>query len=105
MAITEKEVKLVGSKGEHELVGLFGSGAAYSCIDGDLAKKIGTLRHSPEPHALLMRKSGKGQGNEQKQKTHSEYLSECGDSAFHGGKLDADPTRRADGSWRFAVDL
>ena len=29
MAIIEKEIKLVGSKGEHELVGLFDSGATY----------------------------------------------------------------------------
>ena len=43
MAIIEKEIKLVGSKGEHELVGPFDSGATYSCIDRDLAKKLGPL--------------------------------------------------------------
>ena len=29
MAIIEKEIKLVGSKGEHELIGLFDSAATY----------------------------------------------------------------------------
>ena len=35
MPVIEKEVKLVGSKVEHKLVGLFDSGATYSCIDRD----------------------------------------------------------------------
>lgn len=43
MALIEKEVKLMGFKGEHELVGLFDSGATYSCIDRDLTKKLGPL--------------------------------------------------------------
>ncbi|MGA9348913.1 MAG: hypothetical protein WBW48_08925 [Anaerolineae bacterium] len=43
MAVIEKEVKLVGSKRERKLVGLFDSGATYSCIDRDLAKKLGPL--------------------------------------------------------------
>jgi len=52
MAIIEKEVKLVGSKGEHELVGLFDSGATYSCIDRDLAETLGTLEPLPSPLSL-----------------------------------------------------
>ncbi len=52
MTIIEKEIKLVGSKGEHELVGLFDSGATYSCIDQDLAKKLGALEPLPSPLSL-----------------------------------------------------
>jgi len=35
MPVIEKEVKLVGFTGKHKLVGLFDSGATYSCIDRD----------------------------------------------------------------------
>jgi len=34
MAIIEKEIKLVGSKGEHELVSLFDSGASTPALTG-----------------------------------------------------------------------
>ncbi len=43
MAVIEKEVRLVGSKGERELVGLFDSGATYSCIDWQLAEELEML--------------------------------------------------------------
>jgi len=52
MAIIEKEIKLVGSKGEHELVGLFDSGATYSCIDRDLAEELEMLIPLPSPLSL-----------------------------------------------------
>jgi hypothetical protein len=52
MTIIEKEIKLVGSKGEHELVGLFDSGATYSCIDQDLAKELEILIPLPVPIPL-----------------------------------------------------
>ena len=59
MAIIEKEIKLVGSKGEHELVGLFDSGATYSCIDRDLAKKLGALDPLPCPLSLETAEAGR----------------------------------------------
>ncbi len=40
MAILFKKLKLIGSKGEKELEGLFDSGATYSCIEKKLAKKL-----------------------------------------------------------------
>lgn len=52
MAVIEKMIKLVGSKEEHELVGLFDSGATYSCIDRDLAEKLEPLDRLPTPLAL-----------------------------------------------------
>jgi len=62
MAIIEKEIKLVGSKGEHELTGLFDSGATYSCIDEDLAKELEILIPLPTPP--LFRDSGGGENSE-----------------------------------------
>ncbi|MGA9351136.1 MAG: retropepsin-like aspartic protease [Anaerolineae bacterium] len=58
MAIIEKEIKLVGSKGEHELTGLFDSGATYSCIDRDLAKKLEMLTPLPIPISLETAEKG-----------------------------------------------
>lgn len=52
MAIIERKVKLVGSKGEHELVGLFDSGSTYSRIDRNLAETLGTLEPLPRPLSL-----------------------------------------------------
>ena len=59
MAIIEKEIKLVGSKGEHELVGLFDSVATYSCIDRDLAKELGPLDPLPIPISLETAEAGR----------------------------------------------
>jgi len=59
MAIIEKEIKLVGSKGEHELTGLFDSGATYSCIERDLAEKLGALDPLPTPISLETAEAGK----------------------------------------------
>jgi len=59
MAVIEKEIKLVGSKGEQELVGLFDSGATYSCIDRDLAKKLGALEPLPSPRSLETAEAGR----------------------------------------------
>jgi len=52
MAVIEKEIRLVGSKGEHELVGLFDSGATYSCLERDLAKELEILIPLPSPLSL-----------------------------------------------------
>ncbi|MDZ7261617.1 MAG: retropepsin-like domain-containing protein [candidate division KSB1 bacterium] len=43
MAIIAKKLKLVGSKGEKELEGLFDSGSTYSCIERKLAESLATL--------------------------------------------------------------
>jgi len=49
MAIIAKKLKLVGSKGEKELEGLFDSGATYSCIERNLAENLATLERIPIP--------------------------------------------------------
>jgi hypothetical protein len=59
MAVIEKETKLVGSKGEHVLVGLFDSGAIYSCLDRDLAEKSGPLDPLPSPLSLETAEAGR----------------------------------------------
>ena len=59
MAVIEKEIRLVGSKGEHVLVGLFDSGATYSCLDRDLAKGLGVLEPLPSPLSLETAEAGR----------------------------------------------
>ena len=59
MSVIEKEIKLVGSKGEHVLVGLFDSGATYSCLDRDLAKGLGVLEPLPSPLSLETAEAGR----------------------------------------------
>ena len=59
MTVIEKEIKLVGSKGEHELDGLFDSGATYSCIDQELAKELETLIPLPTPLPLETAEKGR----------------------------------------------
>ena len=59
MPVIEKEIKLVGSKGEHVLVGLFDSGATYSCLDRDLAKGLGVLEPLPSPLSLETAEAGR----------------------------------------------
>ena len=49
MAVIEKQIKLRGSKGEADVVAVFDSGATYSCIHPDLAKKLGKTEFLPEP--------------------------------------------------------
>ena len=44
----EKNIKLRGSKGEKVLLALFDSGATYSCIKEEIAKKIANLELLPE---------------------------------------------------------
>lgn len=48
MAVIEKKIKLKGSKGEEELLALFDSGATYSCIREELARKLANLEPLPE---------------------------------------------------------
>lgn len=49
MAVIEKMIKLKGSKGEKDVLALFDSGATYSCIETELAKKLAYLEPLPEP--------------------------------------------------------
>jgi len=49
MAIIAKKLKLVGSKGEEELDGLFDSEATYSCIERKLAESLATLERITIP--------------------------------------------------------
>lgn len=49
MAVIQKEIRLVGSKGEQMVGAIFDSGASYSCIQPQLADKLGTIDALPEP--------------------------------------------------------
>ena len=49
MAIITKKLKLVGSKGEKELEGLFDSGATYSCIERKLAESLAIVERITIP--------------------------------------------------------
>ena len=43
MAVIQKEIKLVGSKGKRNEVVLFDNGATYSCLEKSLAEELGIL--------------------------------------------------------------
>ena len=58
MAIIEKELRLVGSKGEREVKAIFDSGASYSCIKPELAKELGMVEPLPEPMDFGTAKEG-----------------------------------------------
>ena len=47
MAVIQKKIKLIGSKGSKEVVALFDSGATYSCIEPAFAKKLGMTELLP----------------------------------------------------------
>jgi len=49
MAVIQKPIRLVGSKGSQEEVAIFDSGATYSCIRPDLAEKLASVEPLPEP--------------------------------------------------------
>lgn len=49
MAIIQKEIRLVGSKGEEEVTAIFDSGSTYSCIKPELAGRIEVILPLPEP--------------------------------------------------------
>jgi predicted aspartyl protease len=59
MAIIAKKLKLVGSKGEKELEGLFDSGATYSCIEKELAQRLEIFTTLATPLKLGTAKKGK----------------------------------------------
>jgi hypothetical protein len=49
MAIIQKKIKLVGSKGEREVLAIFDSGASYSCIQPQIARELEFILKLPEP--------------------------------------------------------
>ena len=59
MAVIQKELKLVGFKGEIEIIGLFDSGATYSCIDRRLAEELGILVPLRDPFLLETAEAGR----------------------------------------------
>jgi len=59
MAIIEKKIKLMGSKGEIETIAIFDSGATYSCIQPQLAKKLGRIEALPQPKLFGTAESGR----------------------------------------------
>jgi len=58
MAVIEKELRLVGSKGERTVKAIFDSGASYSCIKPELAKELGMVEPLPEPMDFGTAKEG-----------------------------------------------
>ena len=58
MAIIEKTIELVGSKGREKVTGLFDSGSTYSCIEKRLAEKLGMLEPIPQPLEFETAKKG-----------------------------------------------
>lgn len=49
MSVIEKKLLFEGSKGKAKYLTLFDSGSTYSCIQKELAEKIGNLDLFPEP--------------------------------------------------------
>jgi len=49
MAVIQKLIRLVGSKGSQEEVAIFDSGSTYSCIQPELAEKLEIIVPLPEP--------------------------------------------------------
>jgi hypothetical protein len=49
MAVIQKRIRLVGSKGSREELAIFDSGSTYSCIQPELAEKLATIEPLPEP--------------------------------------------------------
>ncbi|MGQ9531909.1 MAG: retropepsin-like aspartic protease [Desulfotomaculales bacterium] len=59
MAIIEKEIELVGSRGRKKVKGLFDSGATYSCISRELATELEILTPLPESISFETAEKGK----------------------------------------------
>ncbi len=58
MAIIEQRIRLVGSKGSKEAVALFDSGASYSCIGPELARRLERASTLTRPITLGTAKKG-----------------------------------------------
>lgn len=59
MAAIEKELELVGSKGRKNVVGLFDSGATYSCIERSLAEMLEVVVPLPSPLRFATAEDGR----------------------------------------------
>lgn len=65
MAVIQKPIKLAGSKGTEEATAIFDSGASYSCISPQLARKLGIVDKLPQPMKFSTAKEGESlQANE-----------------------------------------
>jgi hypothetical protein len=58
MAVIQKRIHLVGSKGSREEIAIFDSGSTYSCIQPELAEKLATVEPLPEPMDFATAKEG-----------------------------------------------
>ncbi len=58
MAVIQKNIRLVGSRGSSEEIALFDSGASYSCISPELARKLEVVIPLPEPMSFGTAKDG-----------------------------------------------
>ena len=58
MAVIEKGIRLVGSKGEETVNAIFDSGATYSCVRPELAKELEAIVALPEPMDFGTAKEG-----------------------------------------------
>lgn len=58
MAIIQKPIRLVGSKGSQEELAIFDSGSTYSCIQPELAEKLASVEPLPEPMDFGTAKEG-----------------------------------------------
>ena len=58
MAVIQKLIKVVGSKGSQEVEAIFDSGSTYSCIQPELASKLGIIEALPEPMEFGTAKDG-----------------------------------------------
>lgn len=58
MAVIEKPVELVGSRGRREVQALFDSGSTYSCIQPQLAAELAMVENLPEPMEFGTAKDG-----------------------------------------------
>ena len=59
MAIIRKFIKLSGSRGEKEETAIFDSGSTYSCIQSELADKLGRTESLPKPMDFGTAEKGK----------------------------------------------
>ncbi|MBI4488990.1 MAG: retroviral-like aspartic protease [Deltaproteobacteria bacterium] len=58
MAVIQKTIRVVGSRGSQEVSALFDSGATYSCIRPELAQSLETIVPLPEPMDFSTAKDG-----------------------------------------------
>ncbi|MBI4706290.1 MAG: retroviral-like aspartic protease [Deltaproteobacteria bacterium] len=59
MAIIEKAVELIGPKASETVVMLFDSGASVSCVDRELACRLGTPVPLPRPRRFGLAEAGR----------------------------------------------